>query len=185
MRQLLTEPSLRSFLLFSPSSGGRACWVRLVSSGFSSWRAPVGRAGGAPRHGAAGYRLDSPRSLRAFGACPLGSAFRRGTALPGLSLRSAQRLSLRSVFIGYRLESAAAGVSQINRICGAVALDAIIIWEPSPARRMPATCVTFFVPHGVRGFLAARLTARRCPPAALRPSVDKLPISGEIARLAR
>lgn len=66
-------------------------WGTLLFSFAISSAPPSQKRGAPPQNGRAGCRVVCPRSLRAIGACPLGSAIRRGTGLPPLSLRSAQR----------------------------------------------------------------------------------------------
>lgn len=66
-------------------------WGTLFFSFAISSAPPSQKRGGPPQHGPAGCRGVCPRSLRAIAARPLGSAIRRGTGLPPLSLWSAQR----------------------------------------------------------------------------------------------
>ena len=66
-------------------------WGTLLFSFAVSSAPPSQKRGAPPQQGRAGWRSVCPRSHRTVGARPLGSAIRRGTGLPPLSLRSAQR----------------------------------------------------------------------------------------------
>lgn len=66
-------------------------WGALLFSFAVSSAPPSQKRGAPPQQGRTGWRCVCPRSLRTVGARPLGSAIRRGTGLPPLSLRSAHR----------------------------------------------------------------------------------------------